>query len=139
MSRTYSELVSLPSFEERFRYLSLRGTVGRPTFGTERWMNQQFYKSREWRTLRNHIIVRDNACDLGIPGYEIGGPVYIHHLNPMEVDDIVQGNDEILDPEFLISVTHQTHNAIHYGDENLVPRQLVERFPNDHAPWLWKE
>lgn len=101
-------------------------------------MNQRFYKSREWRQVRDYVIVRDDACDLGMKGYEIPHVVYIHHMNPMETDDIVQGREGIIDPEFLISVTHTTHNAIHYGDDRLIPRQFVERAPNDQSPWKRK-
>lgn len=133
--RTYSELVALETFAERFKYLALRGSVGRRTFGTDRWMNQRFYTSRDWRNLRSHIIARDNGCDLGVEGYEINEPIYIHHINPMLPDDIEQGNSEILDSEFLISVTHRTHNAIHYGDERQIPRQFVERRPGDTKLW----
>lgn len=133
--RTYTELEKLGTFEERFRYLSLRGSVGSATFGFDRWMNQQFYASRQWKQLRFHVIARDNGCDLGIDGYEIFDRIYIHHINPMVIEDIVQGNEDILDPEFLISCTHQTHNAIHYGDERQLPRQLVERRPGDTKLW----
>jgi len=115
--------------------LALHGIVGQSTFGYDRWINQQFYTSREWRNLRHHIIARDNGCDLGIDGYEIHSRLYIHHLNPMTVDDIVSGDDSILDPEFLVTVTHLTHNAIHYGDERLLPRPLVERKPGDTKLW----
>ncbi len=133
--RTHAELVALETFEERFKYLALQGTVGRRTFGTDRWMNQRFYTSREWRNLRHHVIARDNGCDLGVVGYEINEPIFIHHINPMLPDDIEQGSSEILDPEFLISVTHRTHNAIHYGDERQIPRQFVERKPGDTKLW----
>lgn len=133
--RTYSELVALETFEERFQYLALRGSVGRSTFGTDRWMNQRFYTSREWRSLRYEVIARDNGCDLGVPGYEANEAIFIHHMNPMLPDDIVQGSSDILDPEFLISVTHRTHNAIHYGDDRQIPRQFVERRPGDTKLW----
>lgn len=134
-TRSYSELRRLPTFEDRYNYLALHGIVGQSTFGYDRWINQQFYTSREWRNLRHHIIARDNGCDLGIDGYEIHSRLYIHHLNPMTVDDIVSGDDSILDPEFLVTVTHLTHNAIHYGDERLLPRPLVERKPGDTKLW----
>lgn len=133
--RTYSELSRYETFEERFRYLSLQGVVGESTFGFDRHINQQFYSSRQWRQIRHEVIVRDNACDLGIDGYEIHDRVYIHHMNPMTAEDIILGDDSILDPEFLICVTHQTHNAIHYGDEKQLPRPFVERRPGDTKLW----
>lgn len=135
MIRTYSKLRRLDTFIERFRYLSLRGSVGRETFGFDRHMNQQFYRSREWRQLRHKIIVRDNGCDLGIPGHDIYDAIYIHHLNPMTVEHIENGDPCILDPDNLISVTHLTHNAIHYGDESLLPKPFVERRPGDTKLW----
>jgi hypothetical protein len=135
MIRTYSELRRLETLEERFRYLAVRGTVGRSTFGFDRYLNQKFYTSTEWRQLRNHIISRDNGCDLGIAGYEIHDRIYIHHMNPMTVNEIVTGDPRILNPEFMIAVTQRTHNAVHYGDENLLPRPLVERRPGDTKLW----
>lgn len=135
MIRTYSELQGLSSFAERYRYLVLRGQVGAPTFGSERYLNQRFYTSREWKQIRSHVIARDLGCDLGIEGYEIHDRIYIHHMNPMTVEDITHGNDSILDPELLISTTHQTHNAIHYGDEKLLPRSFVDRKPGDTKLW----
>jgi hypothetical protein len=133
--RRYSELRRLPNILERFRYLQLNGYVGDQTFGFDRYMNQQFYRSREWRDIRREVILRDSGCDLGIPGYEIHSGLYIHHMNPMTVDDISQGNDDILDPEYLITVTHRTHNAIHYGNEGSLPRQLIVRKPGDTKLW----
>lgn len=133
--RTYSELRRINDFNERFRYLQLRGQVGEATFGFDRWINQEFYRSREWRRVRDHVIVRDNGCDMGVEDWEIHDGIYIHHMNPMTVEDIVSGDPSILDPEFLISVTHRTHNAIHYGDEGLLPRPLVERAPGDTKLW----
>lgn len=133
--RTYSELCRLSSFEDRYHYLALRGQVGRSTFGFDRYLNQQFYTSRQWRHVRQDVIARDLGCDLGIEGYEIYDRVIIHHLNPMVADDIVHGESSILDPEFLISTTHRTHNAIHYGDERLLARPLVERYPGDTKLW----
>lgn len=135
MIRTYSELLQYSSFEDRFSYLSLRGQVGESTFGFDRWLNQQFYTSRQWRQLRHHIIVRDEGCDLAVPGYEIYRGPTIHHMNPLTVDDIVHGSDEALDPEFLILVSHQTHNAIHYGDASLLPRPVIPRAPGDTQLW----
>jgi hypothetical protein len=133
--RSYRELRRLETFEDRFKYLSLRGQVGDSTFGWDRWMNQEFYASREWRQIRNHVIARDNGCDLGVPGYEIHDRIYIHHMNPMTTQDLIHGNDAIVDPEFLITTTHRTHNAIHFGDERLLPRPLVERRRGDTKLW----
>jgi len=133
--RTYSELRRLDSLLERFRYLSLGGHVGDATFGFDRWINQQFYRSTQWRQLRSHIIARDLGCDLGVEGYEIHNRLYIHHLNPMTKRDIIDGDESILDPEFLITTTHVTHNAIHYGDERQLPRLLVERRAGDTKLW----
>ena len=133
--RTYRELRRLETFEERFKYLVLHGTVGESTFGFDRYINQQFYTSRQWRQVRYHVIARDEGCDLGVPGYEIHDRLYIHHMNPMTVAHISDGDAAILDPEYLITTSHQTHNAIHYGDERLLPRQLVERRPGDTKLW----
>lgn len=135
MIRTYSELRRIESFEDRFRYLALRGEVGRSTFGFDRYINQKFYTSSEWRHIRNQIIVRDNGCDLGVAGYEIHDRIYIHHLKPMTIVDIRYADESMLDPNNLISTTHQTHNAIHYGDERLLPRPFVERKPGDTKAW----
>lgn len=135
MLRTYSELMSLPTYKERFLYLMLGGTVGRSTFGFERYLNQRFYTSDEWRAIRNQIIVRDNGCDLGVEGYEIYGRIYIHHMNPLNAKHILDRSDYLLNPEYLISVTLQTHNAIHYGDENYLLLAPVERTKNDTCPW----
>lgn len=133
--RKYSELRRLDTFEERFRYLSLKGYVGEATFGFDRWINQEFYRSREWRRLRDEVIVRDEGCDLGVPGYEIHDKILVHHINPMTPDEIQHGEEAILDPQYLITTTHRTHNAIHYGDERLIPRQLVVRRPGDTKLW----
>lgn len=133
--RTYSELSRIDSFEERFEYLNLKGVVGEQTFGSERWINQQFYRSREWKQARNHVIVRDNGCDMGLDGYETNKTLIVHHMNPMVADDIVHNNADIFDPEFLISVTLDTHNAIHYGDFSLLPQPFVERRPGDTIFW----
>lgn len=133
--RTYSELRRLETFEGRFDYLELKGSVGQSTFGFDRWLNQRFYTSREWRWARNFVISRDNGCDLGVPGYEIHSGAMVHHMNPMSVDDITHGNEDILDPEYLILVSLNTHNAIHYGGRDLLPRGPVERRPGDTALW----
>lgn len=135
MVRTYSELKRIETFEERFRYLSLHGEVGRSTFGFDRYLNQKFYTSTEWRQLRNYVISRDRGCDLGVVGYEIGNRLYIHHMNPITTNSIVRGNPKNLDPGFLITTTHQTHNAIHYGDESLLPKLHVERRIGDTKLW----
>lgn len=135
MRRSYSELRRIVSFEDRFRYLMLRGEVGIATFGFDRYLNQQFYTSSQWRQVRLAVIVRDNGCDLGVDGYDIHNKVIIHHLNPMTVADITSGDPRILDLNNLISTTHQTHNAIHYGDENLLPRPLVDRTRGDTKLW----
>lgn len=135
MIRTYTDLCQIESFEERYKYLALRGEVGRSTFGFDRYLNQDFYTSREWHNARRRVIIRDNGCDMGLDEWEIHDGLYVHHMNPMTVDDIVHANDAILDPEFLITVTHATHNAIHYGDERLLPRPLVERVSGDTKLW----
>ena len=135
MIRTYSELIKLPTFKERFEYLSLKGCVGKETFGWERYINQAFYRSKEWKDVRNFVIVRDCGCDLGIPGREIPDRILIHHMNPILPKDIVLSNDFILDPEYLICTTHNTHEAIHYGSEDLLISEPVERMPNDTCPW----
>lgn len=133
--RTYSELRRLNTFDERFRYLSLKGDVGVATFGSDRWINQMFYTSSEWRRARRDAIARDLGCDLGIEGYEIHSNILVHHMNPMKLDDLLEGDDSVLDPEFLITTTHLTHNAIHFGDEKLLPRPLIERRPGDTKLW----
>jgi hypothetical protein len=134
-NRTYSELCQLETFEERYHYLSLTGTLGIATFGFDRWINQGFYHSQEWRTVRNQVIVRDNGCDLGIPGYEIYSGLIVHHMNPISLEDFEQGVEWIIDPNFLITTSLQTHNAIHYGDETLLPRGPVVRKPGDTTLW----
>lgn len=133
--RTYSELQGLRTVQERFRYLSLRGTVAQATFGSDRHVNQKFYTSYEWRQIRHEVIARDLGCDLGIEGYEIHQGLYIHHMNPMTLQDILNGDPAVLNPEFLITVTHQTHNAIHYGNEEQLPQVFVERRPGDTKLW----
>ena len=133
--RTYSELITLPTFKERFEYLRLDGIVGKDTFGFDRYMNQIFYKSKEWQSLRNQIIIRDNGCDLGLEGYEIQGKILIRHMNPITPEDIINRSDYLLNPDFLTSTMLSTHNAIHYGDESLIARELIERIKNDTCPW----
>lgn len=134
-TRSYSQLQLLSSFEERFEYLSLKGTVGEATFGSDRYVNQKFYRSTQWRNIRNDVIVRDEGLDLGIPGYVIHDNVLIHHMNPISMKDFNESNLDILDPEYLISVSLNTHNAIHYGDLSLIPKQFVERQPGDTRLW----
>lgn len=133
--RTYSELITLSTFKERFEYLRLDGIVGKDTFGFDRYMNQIFYKSKEWQSLRNQIIIRDNGCDLGLEGYEIQGKILIHHMNPITPEDIANRSKYLLNPEFLISTMLSTHNAIHYGDESLIAKEPIERRKNDTCPW----
>ena len=134
-SRCYSELSQLESFEERFDYLSLRGQVGCETFGSNRWINQRFYTSREWRRLRDEVIIRDNSCDLGVDGYDIHVKLIVHHMNPLTEEDIMQGTRFALDPEYLICTTHDTHNAIHYGDASLLNKPYTPRTPGDTKLW----
>lgn len=133
--RTYTELSALPTFEERFQYLRLNGSIGEITFGFDRYVNQKFYRSAEWKQIRNYVIVRDNGCDLGVEGYEIHEKILIHHMNPIVLSDIQNASDYLLNPDYLISVTLATHNAIHYGDETLLIRAPTERRPNDTCPW----
>lgn len=133
--RSYSELIKFLYFEERFEYLKLNGDIGRATFGFDRYINQKFYTSHLWKIARRHVIIRDNGCDLGVPGYEINGGLLIHHINPMGLDDIIHGEEWIIDPEYLITTTHHTHNAIHFGDERLLPKIVLERSPNDQKLW----
>jgi hypothetical protein len=134
-SRTYTELSSLETFEERYRYLELRGILGQETFGFDRWVNQRFYKSYEWENVRDYIINRDNGCDLGVPGYEIYSGLIVHHMNPISLDEVKHGDDSLIDPEFLITTSLRTHNAIHYGDESLIPREPITRRRGDTTLW----
>lgn len=133
--RKYSELIRFNTFEERFDYLKMSGGVGRATFGFDRFVNQRFYKSREWQDVRNHIIVRDNGCDLGIEGYEIHERPLVHHMAPISLDNIVNNADWVLNPEFLILTTHKTHNAIHFGVDNPYPKVVTSRTPRDTKLW----
>lgn len=134
--KTYSELSRLRTFEERFSYLKLDGVVGKDTFGFDRIFNQRFYTSKEWQAIRDYVIVRDHGCDLGIDGHDIyGSRIIIHHMNPIKLKDIEIASDILLDPEYLITTTHNTHNAIHYGDESLLPQAPIERTKNDTCPW----
>jgi len=133
--RTYSDLRRLSTLEERYSYLELGGTVGETTFGFDRWVNQRFYHSPEWRHIRNHVIARDQGFDLGTPDVPIRGAHLIHHMNPITLDDIEDATENLFDPEFLISTALRTHNAIHYGDKQLLPRPFVERTPGDTRLW----
>ena len=133
--RTYSELIMLPTFKERYKYLRLGGTVGEDTFGFDRYLNQAFYKSKEWLDVRDYVIVRDHGCDLGLEGYEIHGKIIVHHMNPILKSDILERNKFLLDPEYLISTVKRTHNAIHYGDDSLLLDAPIERTKNDTCPW----
>ena len=133
--KTYSELIKLPTFEERFQYLKLSGAVGKETFGFDRYLNQNFYRSAAWKRVRDQVIVRDNGCDLGIDDRIIYGKILIHHMNPINDRDILDLTDILLNPEYLICVSHLTHNAIHYSDESLLPSEPIVRFKNDTCPW----
>lgn len=133
--RTYSELITLPTFEERYRYLRLAGRVGQDTFGFDRYLNQSLYHSQEWRDIRDFVIIRDNGCDLGVEGYEINGSVIIHHMNPITTEDIELGTDFLFNPEYLITTVLSTHNAIHYGDESKLVKTPIVRRKNDTCPW----
>ena len=135
MVRTYSELIKIPTFLERFKYLKLNGSVGVDTFGFDRYLNQTFYRSYEWKRLRNDIIVRDMGCDLGLEGYDIFDKILVHHMNPIGPDDIMHRSDYLLDPEFLICTSKFTHDAIHYGDEQILYQDPVIRTPGDTCPW----
>lgn len=133
--RTYSELILIPTFEERFEYLKIGGAVGRATFGDERYLNQLLYNSGEWKSCRRKVIIRDLGRDLGCKGYELEDGILVHHMNPITVDDILQRNPRVFDLENLICTSHNTHNAIHYGDEDLLIRTPITRTKNDMCPW----
>lgn len=134
-TRTYSDLILLPTFLERYRYLRLGGNVGLETFGHNRYLNQILYTSDRWRSFRDKIIIRDNGCDLGMEGFEIYDRILVHHINPITVEDVLNENPKVFDPDNVISTSHNTHQAIHYGDENLLITEPVERFRNDTCPW----
>lgn len=134
--RCYSELIEIDNFIDRFKYLKLKGKVGEDTFGFDRYINQALYKSPEFRKIRREVILRDNGCDLGISDREIVGKIYVHHMNPITKTDILERNDYVLNPEYLICVSHETHNAIHYGNEAMLPiDKFIVREPNDQSPW----
>lgn len=136
MIKTYSEMIKHKTLEDRYKYLRLFGNVGKDTFGHSRFLNQDFYRSKEWKRIRNEIIIRDNGCDLGVDGCDIYGRIYIHHMNPISIDDLVDYNiEKLLNPETLVCVSFNTHQAIHYGDEKLLPQELIERKPGDTKLW----
>jgi len=135
-SKTYSEMSLLSSFDDRFRYLKLTGQVGLDTFGFDRYMNQDFYRSTEWKHIRSYVIARDDGCDLGVPDHQINGRIFIHHINPISQEDIINGTEKLLDPENLVCISMETHNALHYGDDSILKKnKLIERTPNDMCPW----
>lgn len=134
--RSYSELITYLSFKERYEYLKLDGVVGRETFGFDRYLNQRFYHSKEWASVRDRVILRDLGNDLGVDGFMIHGRIYIHHMNPLTVRDIAECTGYLVDPEYLICVSRDTHNAIHYGDVSLLTAEPVERKPYDTCPWI---
>lgn len=136
MSKRYSELILLPTFEERFKYCSDLSRVGEETFGGHRYLNQRFYSSPEWKRIRRQIIIRDNGCDLAVPGYDIHGSIFIHHLNSMKIEDLMLHKDWVLLPEYLVCCSYDTHQALHYSKEYNAPGVFVKRQPNDTAPWL---
>lgn len=133
--RTYSEMETFETFDERFEYLKLGGGLGRETFGFDRYLNQKFYKSREWRDVRNYVITRDNGCNLAVPGHDIYTGALVHHMNPILVKDLVDHAEWVLNPEYLIATEHNTHNAIHYGIDNPLPKVVMERTPHDTKLW----
>jgi hypothetical protein len=134
--KTYKELIQLNTFEERYKFLQLRGIVGSSTFGYERFLNQGLYTSRKWRNTRDEVIIRDDGCDLGVAGYQIYDKIIIHHINPLTPEEIEFEDDSLYDLDNLISTSFKTHNAIHYGDINLLDKQIIERRPKDTCPWL---
>ena len=135
MIRRYSDLRRLETIDERYDYLRLRGSVGKETWGWDRYFNQRFYRSAEWKRVRNIVILRDNGCDLGVSGFEIHDKILIHHMNPIWIDDLKHGNPDVLDPEFLICTSERTHQAIHYGDRSLLPQVPQARRPGDTNLW----
>lgn len=135
MIRTYSDLVSIPSYLDRYKYLKIGAKVGVATFGFNRYLNQSFYQSSAWKRVRDQVIIRDDGCDLAHADYPIAGRIYIHHLNPIQIDDLEDFNPDVLDPNNLVCVSFDTHQAIHYGDESLLSKDPIERFENDQIPW----
>ena len=135
MTRTYDELLAITDYFERYKYLRINQGVAERTFGGDRWLNQRFYQSREWKSVRDQVILRDEGFDMGHPDYPINGRIYIHHMNPMQPIDLKHGSAAVLDPRYLISVSMRTHQAIHYGDDGLLPKPLVARLPGDTVLW----
>lgn len=135
--KSYSKMLTFPTLEERFRYLELKGSIGKDTFGYDRYLNQILYHSGEWKSFRNNIIIRDNGCDLACEGHEIHKRILVHHINPITVEDVLNRSPKVFDPENVVCVSHMTHNAIHYGDENLLITAPVERSQNDTCPWRY--
>lgn len=135
MIRTYTELITLPTFEERLKYLKLHGEVGDETFGYDRYLNQLFYRSPEWRMLRNQVITRDYGCDMALPEFEILDKIVVHHMNPIQKEDVLEHSEILMNPEYLVCVSDSTHRAIHYGDESVLFYEPIERKPNDMIPW----
>lgn len=133
--RRYSELRRLPTFRDRYEYLRLGGVVGESTFGFDRYLNQLLYTSAKWRKIRNDVIIRDNGCDLGVDGYDLKDKIIVHHMNPLTMEEVESVSDDIFNPEYLICVSQRTHNAIHYGDQSLLPQGPIERKPFDTCPW----
>ena len=133
--KTYEELSRLKTFDERFRYLVIGGTIGEETFGYDRWLNQRFYTSEEWKRLRRQVIIRDEGCDIGIPGMEIGDHLIVHHMIPVTKLDVLSHSQALINPDFLICTSLKTHNALHYGDLSIL-EPFIERRPNDTCPWL---
>lgn len=133
--RTYSELITIPTFEERYNYLKLNGIVGKETFGYDRYLNQLLYRSSDWRSFRDRIIIRDNGCDLACKGFELQSRIIIHHIDPITVEDILNKHPKVFDPENVVSTSHNTHLAIHYGDKNLISITPINRHKNDTCPW----
>jgi hypothetical protein len=136
--KTYTKLSRYNNFEDRYNYLRIGGAIGAMTFGHSRYLNQSFYTSALWRALRNDVIIRDDGCDLGVPGYQIFDRIIVHHMNPVTEEDVVEHSDFLLNPDFLICTSRDTHNAIHFGDSSLLPELPIERFRNDTSPWLLK-
>lgn len=135
MAKSYHEMLRIHGFAERYRYLRLHGKVGEVTFGGNRYLNQAFYTSDEWKRIRNEVIIRDNGCDLAVPDREIAGLIYIHHINPITYEDLVEMNDKVIDLDNLVCTSRETHDAIHFGDERLLRPDYVPRRPNDTCPW----
>ncbi len=135
ITRTYSELIKLPTFKERFEYLKLSSQIGEETFGFDRYLNQAFYKSQLWRKIKNKVVIRDNGCDMAHQDFPIAGKIIVHHMNPIDSDDILMQRDILLNPDYLVCVSQLTHNAIHYANFDIIPSAPIERLPNDTCPW----